>query len=168
MDGGTKKDRTKPVPVGQVIFGQFIDHDITLDVMSQFGRVNDPEDITNQRTPTLDLDCIYGAGPESHPFLYHNNGPFVGAKLLTGVDEPGGGERIVSGIAGYTDAELVGLDFLFLGEGREGQVGAVRRCPADQRIAEHVGRNLLDDARPLYGEAVRCQSPFQIPRRLRA
>lgn len=89
MDGGKKKDRTKTVPVGQVIFGQFIDHDITLDVMSQFGRVNDPEDITNQRTPTLDLDCIYGAGPEPHPFLYHNSGPFAGAKLLTGADEPG-------------------------------------------------------------------------------
>lgn len=89
MDGGTKKHRTKTVPVGQVIFGQFIDHDITLDVMSQFGRVNDPEDITNQRTPTLDLDCIYGAGPEPHPFLYHNSGPFAGAKLLTGADEPG-------------------------------------------------------------------------------
>ena len=86
MDGGTKKDRTKTVPVGQVIFGQFIDHDITLDVMSQFGRVNDPEDITNQRTPTLDLDCIYGAGREPHPFLYYNSGPFAGAKLLTGAD----------------------------------------------------------------------------------
>ena len=77
------------VAVGQVIFGQFIDHDITLDVMSQFGRVNDPEDITNQRTPTLDLDCIYGAGPEPHPFLYHSGGAFEGAKLLTGSDEPG-------------------------------------------------------------------------------
>ena len=89
MDGGSKKDRTKTVPVGQVIFGQFVDHDITLDVMSQFGRVNDPHDITNQRTPTLDLDCVYGAGPEPHPFLYHNSGVFAGAKLLTGADEPG-------------------------------------------------------------------------------
>ena len=89
MDGGTKKDRTKSVAVGQVIFGQFVDHDITLDVTSQFGRVNDPDDITNQRTPTLDLDCIYGAGPEPHPFLYHNSGTFAGAKLLTGADEPG-------------------------------------------------------------------------------
>lgn len=89
MDGGAGKNRTKSVAVGQVIFGQFVDHDITLDVMSQFGRLNDPGDITNQRTPTLDLDCIYGAGPEPHPFLYHNSGPFRGAKLLTGADEPG-------------------------------------------------------------------------------
>ena len=89
MDGGKKKDRTKTVPVGQVIFGQFIDHDITLDVTSRFDRVNRPERITNQRTPVLDLDCIYGAGPEPHPFLYHNSGPFSGAKLLTGADEPG-------------------------------------------------------------------------------
>ena len=89
MDGGANKHRTKSVPVGHVIFGQFIDHDITLDVMSRFDRLNIPGRITNQRTPALDLDCIYGAGPEPHPFLYHNSGSFAGAKLLTGADEPG-------------------------------------------------------------------------------
>jgi hypothetical protein len=88
MDGGANKSRTSTVPVGQVIFGQFIDHDITLDVMSRFDRVNVPGRITNQRTPALDLDCIYGSGPEPHPYFYHNTGTFAGAKLLTGADEP--------------------------------------------------------------------------------
>jgi len=88
MDGGTKKNRTKTVPVGQVLFGQFIDHDITLDVTSSFDRVNRASDIPNIRTPNLDLDCVYGAGPEAHPYLYVASGPFSGAKLLTGADEP--------------------------------------------------------------------------------
>lgn len=84
MDGGSKAKRTKSVPVGHVFFGQFIDHDITLDVTSSFNRVNDPAQIPNVRTPTLDLDCLYGSGPEASNFLYD------GAKLLTGADqEPG-------------------------------------------------------------------------------
>ncbi|MBY8974964.1 hypothetical protein KHP62_04035 [Rhodobacteraceae bacterium NNCM2] len=89
MDGGKKKSRTKTVPVAQVIFGQFIDHDITLDVSSSFSRVNTPEETPNVRTPTLDLDCIYGSGPEPHPYLYSQTAPFAGVKLLTGADEPG-------------------------------------------------------------------------------
>ena len=89
MDGGPRKERSTSVAVGQVIFGQFVDHDITLDVTSRFGRVNSPGAIPNHRTPALDLDCIYGAGPEASPFLYHSAGKFGGAKLLTGGDEPG-------------------------------------------------------------------------------
>lgn len=89
MDGKSKKSRTKTVPVGQVIFGQFIDHDITLDVTSGLGRVNTPETTPNVRTPTLDLDCIYGAGPEAHPYLYRSGSgdPFSGVTLLTGADQ---------------------------------------------------------------------------------
>jgi len=89
LDGGSKSHRTKSVPVGHVFFGQFIDHDITLDISSSFDRVNDPSDIRNVRTPTLDLDCVYGSGPEPHPFLFHDSGTFRGAKLLTGADEAG-------------------------------------------------------------------------------
>ncbi len=86
MDGGTTSNRTSSVPVGQVIFGQFIDHDITLDVTSSFSSVAEPEATPNVRTPTLDLDCVYGLGPEAHPYLYHGQGPFAGVKLLTGAD----------------------------------------------------------------------------------
>lgn len=90
MDGGKLPARTKTVPVGHVIFGQFIDHDITLDISSSFARVNAPEDTPNVRTPALDLDCIYGSGPEAHPFLYAQTAPFDGAKLLTGEDQDSG------------------------------------------------------------------------------
>lgn len=86
MDDQGNPRRTQSVPVGHVFFGQFIDHDITLDVTSTFSEVADPGEIPNARTPTLDLDCIYGAGPEASPHLYHGQGAFKGIKLLTGAD----------------------------------------------------------------------------------
>ena len=89
MDGGTGSDRTSTVPVGQVFFGQFIDHDITLDTSSSLTSVNSASDTVNVRTPTLDLDNIYGDGPEGAPFLYEQNDPFKGVKLLVGADVSG-------------------------------------------------------------------------------
>jgi hypothetical protein len=84
MDGGTGSDTTTTVPVGHVIFGQFVDHDITLDVTTSLARTVDG-DVPNVRTPTLDLDCIYGDGPEAHRYLHRDDG----ARLLTGADQPG-------------------------------------------------------------------------------
>lgn len=78
--------RTSSVPVGQVFFGQFIDHDITLDTSSSLNSVNSATETPNVRTPTLDLDCIYGDGPEGSPFMYVQDGVFSGVKLLTGAD----------------------------------------------------------------------------------
>lgn len=86
MDGGINANRTATVPVGMVFFGQFVDHDITLDIETSLDQVVDLHEIRNARTPTLDLDCIYGQGPEASPFLYHGNGSFAGVKLLTGAD----------------------------------------------------------------------------------
>ena len=90
MDGKSANDRTDSVPVGMVFFGQFVDHDITLDASTTFDSVVDnPGEIANVRTPTLDLDCIFGLGPEAQPYLYVQGGAFGGAKLLTGADNPG-------------------------------------------------------------------------------
>ena len=55
---------------GMTFLGQFIDHDITLDATSALGTRIDPANITNVRTPGLDLDCVYGAGPEASNILY--------------------------------------------------------------------------------------------------
>ncbi len=90
MDGKSQNDRTDSVPVGMVFFGQFVDHDITLDASTSFDSVVDnPGEIANVRTPTLDLDCVYGLGPEAQPYLFVQGGAFGGAKLLTGADNPG-------------------------------------------------------------------------------
>lgn len=59
-----------PADAGMTFFGQFIDHDITLDASSSIGTRIDPRSIRNVRTPGLDLDCVYGDGPEATPHLY--------------------------------------------------------------------------------------------------
>jgi len=66
---------TTSTPLGYVFLGQFIDHDITLDVTSSFDSLNDPGATKNFRTPTLDLDCIYGAGPDGSRHLYYHAPP---------------------------------------------------------------------------------------------
>jgi hypothetical protein len=64
-------DRDSDVPAGLTFFGQFVDHDITLDATSAIGSRIDPRTIRNVRTPALDLDCLYGSGPDATPWLYH-------------------------------------------------------------------------------------------------
>jgi len=71
MDSAHGSLGSTTTPLGYVFFGQFIDHDITLDVTSSLNRINDPSATRNFRTPALDLDCIYGSGPEASPYLYY-------------------------------------------------------------------------------------------------
>lgn len=95
MDGEGSNNVASSVPAGLIFFGQFVDHDITLDTTSSFDSVvDDPGEIDNVRTPTLDLDCVYGLGPEAQPYLYEQGGAFGGVRLLTGAENPGqSGER---------------------------------------------------------------------------
>lgn len=58
------------IDAGYVFLGQFIDHDITLDTTSSLERQTDPEGLRNFRTPVLELDSVYGLGPEATPYLY--------------------------------------------------------------------------------------------------
>ncbi|MGI9353630.1 MAG: peroxidase family protein [Rhizobiaceae bacterium] len=55
---------------GMTFLGQFVDHDITHDASSVIGTVIDPRSIRNVRTPHLDLDCVYGDGPDATPYMY--------------------------------------------------------------------------------------------------
>lgn len=74
------------MPSGYVYFGQFIDHDLTLDVTPLSDAELDPNRLHNFRTPRLDLDCLYGLGPDAQPHLYqHDNttGAFTGKLLVT-------------------------------------------------------------------------------------
>ena len=58
------------IPAGFTYFGQFVDHDITLDVSSSLDADTDANTINNMRSPALDLDSVYGRGPGLDPFLY--------------------------------------------------------------------------------------------------
>ncbi|MCI4371167.1 MAG: heme peroxidase family protein [Thermoplasmata archaeon] len=62
------------IPAGFTYFGQFIDHDLTFDPVSQLQRDNDPDALRDFRTPRFDLDSIYGSGPADQPFLYEDDG----------------------------------------------------------------------------------------------
>jgi hypothetical protein len=55
---------------GVTFFGQFMDHDMTFDLSSPLGRPASPEQSPNGRTPSFDLDSVYGAGPVGSPQLY--------------------------------------------------------------------------------------------------
>jgi len=62
------------VPAGYTYFGQFIDHDITFDSTSSLIPENQAAQPSNLRTPRLDLDCVYGDGPASQPYMYDPDG----------------------------------------------------------------------------------------------
>lgn len=72
---------------GWPLFGQFIAHDITADRSALQTHV-DASQLTNARSPQLDLDCLYRDGPVGHPYLYSRADP---AKLLVA---PGGGDVV--------------------------------------------------------------------------
>jgi hypothetical protein len=86
------------VPAGFTYLGQFVDHDITLDLTSFGDKEADPTAVENFRTPALDLDSVYGLGPDGSRQLYARNpgeanGKTPGPKLLIGktISVPFGG-----------------------------------------------------------------------------
>lgn len=83
------------VPSGFVYFGQFVDHDITFDVSSTLDAAVDANTINNMRSPSLDLDSLYGRGPGLDAFLYvfPSSGPSTAIKFQLGTNSnvgPGG------------------------------------------------------------------------------
>jgi hypothetical protein len=56
---------------GVVYFAQFLLHDLTLDTTPlSAARMIPPEQRVNHRSPFLDLDSLYGEGPDGSPYLY--------------------------------------------------------------------------------------------------
>lgn len=70
----TLDDGSLRLPAGYTYFGQFVDHDITFDPVSSLTRQNDPDGLTDFRTPRFDLDSLYGRGPADQPYLYEKDG----------------------------------------------------------------------------------------------
>lgn len=101
------------LPAGFTYAGQFIDHDITLDVSSSLDVSTDANTIHNMRTPSLDLDSLYGRGPALDPFLYVQ--PPVGnptaIKLRVGTNTPvgpggPGGPAGPAGMVAHNDRDV--------------------------------------------------------------
>ena len=94
-DAGREPPTDSKIPAGFTYFGQFVDHDITMDVSSSIESATDAKTIQNMRTPALDLDSVYGRGPGLEPFLYEFplGGPPTAIKLKLGANSligPGG------------------------------------------------------------------------------
>lgn len=69
-DEGYRSDTDNPrIPAGWPFFGQFIAHDITHD-RAPLEEHEDLASLQNFRSPRLDLECLYGAGPVGQPYLY--------------------------------------------------------------------------------------------------
>ncbi len=81
-DGAENPD----IPAGYTYFGQFINHDVTFDVISSLRSPAQPEQFRSKRTPRFDLDSVYGRGPREQPYLYCRRDPF---RLLLGQTESG-------------------------------------------------------------------------------
>ena len=95
-DAGRETAADSGIPAGFTYVGQFVDHDITLDVSSTLDALTNAETIHNMRTPALDLDSVYGDGPALQPFLYafpQPGQPATAIKLQLGSNQnagPGG------------------------------------------------------------------------------
>lgn len=64
-------NRDNPTHTAGVTFmGQFIDHDITRDAGSRLGQPTSVRRSSNLRSAQLDLDSVYGGGPDESPQLY--------------------------------------------------------------------------------------------------
>jgi hypothetical protein len=86
-NAGDPNGNNPNIPSGFTYLGQLVDHDITLDLTSLGDKEKDPLGIENFRTPSLDLDCLYGLGPDGSPHLYARNpaaGNKHGPKFLIG------------------------------------------------------------------------------------
>ncbi len=78
------------VPAGYTYLGQFVDHDLTMDVTDvMLGDDVSPADLLQARSPTLDLDSVYGAGPasEGSAVLYEEDGVHLRVGTSRGVDD---------------------------------------------------------------------------------
>jgi hypothetical protein len=72
-----KDDEESGIPALYTYLGQFIDHDITFDPNSSLQQQNDPDALTDFRTPAFDLDNVYGRGPDDQPYMYDGNNSFL-------------------------------------------------------------------------------------------
>lgn len=76
IDDGAPINVTEPVdensliPAGYTYFGQFVDHDISFDPTPLSDQLADTDALVDFRSPTLDLDCVYGRGPADQPYMY--------------------------------------------------------------------------------------------------
>ncbi len=78
MLGEGATENPKGTTAGYTYFGQFIDHDLTLDTQPSPTDTVDVEGLVNGRTFAFDLDSVYGGGLEESPELYDGDRFLIG------------------------------------------------------------------------------------------
>ena len=76
------------IPALYTYLGQFVDHDITFDPMSSLMQQNDPDALTDFRSPSFDLDSVYGRGKDDQPYLYDDGPLFLLGEPIAGGGDP--------------------------------------------------------------------------------
>jgi len=122
--GVADPEENRAVPAGYTYFGQFVDHDLTLD-----DRPNDlvtpvaVNALVNGRTPQLDLDSLYGEGPISSSRLYQadqmhllSGAPLTGGRDLGATDLPrdSAGRAIIGDPRNDENRIVAGIHSLFI------------------------------------------------------
>ena len=117
-------EENRAIPAAYTYFGQFIDHDLTLD-----DRPNDlvtpvaVNALVNGRTPQLDLDSLYGEGPISSSRLYQadqmhllSGAPLTGGRDLGATDLPrdSAGRAIIGDPRNDENRIVAGIHSLFI------------------------------------------------------
>ncbi len=137
------------IPAGYTYLGQFVDHDLTSDPsgLKLSGEVS-PAEMVQNRSPRLDLDSLYGAGPGSPESakLYEADG----LHMKVGTTIPAEGVKAKPG----HDLPRVGKG------GLSASQKAADRGPAQRREPDRGADPPRDDQLPQQG---RLQGPGQPP-----
>ena len=74
INGEDNADENPTIPAGYTYFGQFVDHDLTFDPTPFNASERDLNALMDFRSPALDLDNVYGRGPDDQPYMYTKDG----------------------------------------------------------------------------------------------
>ena len=110
------------IPAGFTYLGQFVDHDLTKDITAdQLGQDVTVDELVQGRSPALDLDSLYGRGPEKDPQFYAADGLHIktGTTSTVPANAPGGDIP-------FTQVEHEGFDLSRVNAGS---------TPAERRLA---------------------------------
>jgi hypothetical protein len=143
-------DEEGGVPSAYTYLGQFIDHDLTFDPASSLVRQNDPDGLTNFRTPRFDLDSVYGRGPDDQPYLYGPRKTFL-------LGDPLSGEALGRPIAGARDLARAASGRAIIGDPRNDENAIVSQL---QGLVLRFHNNFREDFGALSFEQVQQQVRF--------
>jgi hypothetical protein len=133
MDGGPGPDPDSadtPVPAGFTYLAQFVDHDLTADKTAvSLGQDVTVAELLQGRSPALDLDSLYGRGPQLEPQFYAADGVRLKTGTAKGVGFPANNP--------FANNDQDGFDLPRVGQGSS---KAARRAPLipDRRNDENL------------------------------